>query len=63
MFKGVEAMKKGELGYNEESLINNIVRINQHLLKDLIFNEESLKKELKFLCNNYLIKVKEDMIK
>ena len=40
----------------EESLINNIIKINSHLLKGWIFNKEDLEKKLIFECKHYLNK-------
>lgn len=48
--------KKDIKGTQEERLINEIIKTNSHLLKDLIFNKVSLEKNLKFICKNYLIK-------
>lgn len=49
-------MNKKEISFNEKYLINNIIKINNHLLKGYIINEEDLKKQLRFFCKNYLNK-------
>lgn len=41
---------------SEETLINKIVKINSHLLKDFYLDKEYLDRELIFICKDYLKK-------